>query len=1203
MWKFVTIGVLAAFGLAQFALGQTTITTVAGGPGEGPTATAIALRSPRAIAADSVGSVYIADTESQRIRKVTAAGVISVVAGNGVPGFSGDGGPAVAAQLRDPTGVAVDSAGNVYIADMGNHRIRRVTSGGVISTLTGGTTDLLSNPAGVAVDGAGMVYIADTENHRIRRFAGGVLTTIAGTGGAGFAGDGGPATSAMLWNPRGVAVDAAGNVYIADRWNRRIRRVAPNGTIDTIAGNGTMGFSGDNGNALAAQFGDVYGVSIDLVGGVYVADASNHRIRRVSEGGITTIAGNGNPTASGDGGSATTASLYQPYGVAADIGGSIYIADTSNFRIRAIAPGGVIRTMAGTGTPGFSGDGLTATSAQLFNPTGATVDLAGNLYVADTDNHRVRRVSPAGTVSTVAGNGGIFHSGDGGQATAATLYRPSSVAVDAAGNLYIADTFNNRVRLVTPGGVISTLVGGGTSPANGIAATTAQLLLPSAVAVDAAGNLYVADATNRIRRVAGGVITTIAGTGNYGFAGDGGSALAAELAGPTGLALDTAGNVYLADGSRIRRFLPGGVITTLAGSTAPGSGGDGGGATAAGLNYPVGLAVSSTGLFYIADSGNNRLREVNAAGVIRTVAGTGVANISGDGGDPTAATLYDPRGVAIDNLGRVYVVDMRNQRIRRLTVTAATSFTTVPAGLLLNVNGVPTVTPFSLSLAAGTNLTVEAPVTQGPPGTRASFTGWTDGGPAARSIIIGSEGAAYLANYATQYLVTTLVNPAAGGSLTPGSASPDGFYPAGGLLALTATTASGFVFSGFTGDLTGSTNPQNILLNGPRTVIANFTCTYQLSASTANVAAAAASASLTVSTGTGCAIPVTSGVSWLSVTVSGATVTYSFAANTGPARGGILTIGGQLFTVNQAIGPSLLTPSARDGGPIAPTGSTQTIVARYSHPAGVANLGVVNILINSALDGGNACYIAYSRPAGVLFLVNDGGTDSGLSAPLFLGSAASVNNSQCAISGTGSSAVDSGNAMTLTLVVTFSNRFRGNRVIYLAAQSVSNVTSGWQTMGVAVVTEASTLYPRSNAISPSTSTAASQTLTVTYQDSTSAHNLLTAWVLMNTAVDAGQACYIAYYVPGNLLFLYPDSGDGSQATAIALSGTNTIENSYCRIQAQGSSAVLSGNLLTLTLNYLVKPAFSGPRGIWAAVQTLTAQTSPWKPLGAWLVPP
>ena len=1203
MWKSVYSGVLTLFGLASLACGQTTIITVAGGSGEGPTATAVALRSPRAIAADSAGTVYIADTESQRVRKVTAAGVITVLAGNGVPGFSGDGGPAVAAQFQDPSGVAVDSVGNVYIADMGNNRIRLVTPGGLITTLVGGSTDLLNTPAGVAVDAAGTVYIADTGNNRIRRFAGGVLTTIAGTGGAGFAGDGGPATAAMLWSPRGVAVDAAGNVYIADRWNRRIRRVAPNGTIATIAGNGTAGFSGDNGNALAAQFGDVYGVAIDQLGGVYVADASNHRIRRVSGGGVTTIAGNGNPTASGDGGSATAASIYQPYGVAADIGGSVYIADTSNFRVRAISPGGVIRTMAGTGTPGFSGDGSNATSAQLFHPTAAAVDAAGNLYVADSDNHRVRRVTPGGTVSTVAGNGGIFHSGDGGQATAATLYRPSSVAVDPAGNLYIADTFNNRVRLVTPGGVISTIAGGGTSPANGIAATAAQVLLPSAVAVDAVGNLYLADASNRVRRVTGGVITTIAGTGTYGFAGDGGSAIAAELAGPTGLAVDAVGNVYVADGSRIRRFLPGGVISTLAGSTAPGAGGDGGAATAAGLNYPAGLAVSPAGALYISDSGNHRLREVNAAGVIRTVAGTGVANLSGDGGDPTAANLYAPRGVAVDSQGRVYIADMRNQRVRRLTVTATTSFSTVPAGLLLNLNGVPTVTPFSLSAPAGSTLTIEAPSTQGQPGTRANFTGWADGGPATRTITIGSEAAAYLANYSTQFLLTRVVNPAVGGSLTPGTTSPDGFYPAGALVSLTATAAPGFAFSAFTGSVTGSTNPQNVFLNGPGAVTANFTCTYQLSASSANAAAAASSASLTVTAGTGCPISVIPSATWLSATVSGPTVTYSVATNSGLARSGTLMIAGQLFTVNQAIAPSLLTPIARDGGPIAPTGNTQTLVARYSHPAGVSNLGVVNILINSALDGGNACYIAYSRPAGVLFLVNDGGTASGLSAPLLLGSAATVSNSQCTVSGTGSSAVDSGNFLTLTLVVTFSNSFRGNRVMYLAAQSVSNITSGWQTMGVAIIPEASTLYPRSNALSPSTATASSQTLTVTFQDATNANNLLTAWVLINSAVDGGQACYIAYYVPGNLLFIYPDNGDGSQATAIPLSGANTIENSYCRIQAQGSSAVRNGNLLTLTLNYLVKPAFSGPRGIWAAVQTLTAQTSPWKPLGTWLAPP
>jgi len=1203
MWQSFYPAVLALVGLASLACGQSTISTIAGGAGEGPTATAIALRSPRAIAADSAGSVYIADTESQRIRKVTAAGVMTVIAGNGVPGFSGDGGPAVSAQLQDPSGVAVDPAGNVYIADMGNNRIRRVTPSGIIATVAGGTSDLLNRPAGLAVDAAGTVYVADTGNNRVRRLAGGVLSTIAGTGAAGFSGDGGPATAAQLWSPRGVAVDAAGNVFIADRWNRRVRQVAPNGIISTIAGNGTAGFSGDFGSALAAQFGDLYAISIDLVGGVYLADAANHRIRRVSGGVIVPIAGNGNPAFSGDGGLATAAALYQPYGVAADIGGYIYIADSSNFRLRVIFPGGVIRTMAGTGTPGFSGDGSTATGAQLFNPTAAAVDPAGNLYVADTDNHRVRRVTPGGTVTTVAGNGGIFFSGDGGPATAATLYRPSGVALDVAGNLYIADTFNNRVRLVSPGGVISTVAGGGTSPANGIAATAAQVLLPSAVALDAAGNLYFADSSNRVRRVVAGVIATVAGNGTYGFTGDGGSALAAQLAGPTGLALDTAGNVYVADGSRIRRFLPGGVITTVAGSTTPGSGGDGGGATVAGLNYPTGLALSPAGALYIADSGNHRLREVNAAGVIRTVAGTGVANLSGDGGDPTAASLYDPRGVALDSLGRVYLADMRNQRIRRLTVTATTSFTTVPAGLLLDVNGVPTLTPFSLSLPAGTTLAVAAPATQNQPGTRAGFTGWSDGGPATRTITIGSAGTSYLANYSTQFLLTRAINPAAGGTLTPGPTSADGFYPAGGLVSLTATAAPGFAFAGFTGDLTGATNPQNLLLNAPRAVTANFACSYQLSASSAAAAAAAASANLTVSTGTGCAISVAPNVSWLSATVSGATVTYAVEANPGAARSGTLTVAGQLFTVNQAISPSLLIPSARDGGPIAPTGTTQTLVARYSHPAGVGFLGVVNILVNTALDGANACYIAYSRPAGVLFLVDDGGPAVGLSAPLVLGTAATVSNRQCTVSGAGSSVVETGNSMTLTLSIAFSGSFRGNRVIYMAAQSTSFVTSGWQTMGVAIIPEAATVYPRSNALSPTTATAATQTLTATFEDATNVNNLQTAWILMNSAIDARQSCYIAYFVPANLLFLYPDNGDGGQATVIDLSGANTIENSYCRILAQGSSAVRSGNRLTLTLNYLLKPAFSGPRGIWAAVQTLAAQTSPWKPLGAWLAPP
>ncbi len=1198
----VLFRILTVVCLPIAASGQNTIVTVAGGPGDGPVATAVALRSPRALAVDTVGNLYIADTESQRVRRVAPGGAMTVIAGSGVPGFSGDGGTATGAQLQDPSGVAVDSAGNVYIADTGNHRIRRVTPGGVISTVAGGTTDQLNAPIGVAVDGAGTVYVADTGNNRVRRLSSGILTTIAGTGGAGFGGDGGTATGATLWQPRGVAVDGAGNVYIADRWNRRIRRVATNGVITTVAGLGTMGFSGDGGSAVVAQLGDPAGVAVDAAGTVYIADHSNQRIRRVSGGVISTLAGNGNPAYGGDGGAATGAALHQPLGVCAGAGGTVYIADSSNYRIRLVSAG-FITTVAGTGTAGFSGDGGAATNAQLHNPLGTAVDGAGNLYIADTENHRVRRVTPGGTVTTVAGSGGILYSGDGGPATAATLYRPSSVAVDAVGNLYIADRFNDRIRRVTPGGMISTVAGGGSSPAEGVAATAARLVLPSAVAVDSSGNLYIADYSNRVRRVSGGVLTTVAGSGVYGTAGDEGSALAAHLAGPNGLALDDVGNIYVTDGSRIRRFRPGGTITTVAGSLTPGSGGDGGSATAAGLNFPAALAVRASGGLFIADSGNHRVREVDAAGVIRTVAGNGSANFSGDGGEPESAALYDPRGVAVDSLGQIYVADSRNQRVRRFPVTTATSFATVPSGLELVVNGVSRTAPFGLKLLPGTTVTVTAPNSQSSPGVAATFANWSDGGPAARTITIGGAGASYTANYTSQVLLTRTVSPANGGALQVAPGSGDGYFPLGTNVTLSASPGPGFAFAGFSGLLSGLVNPQSLTMSAAGTVTANFACTYMLSSGSANVAAAAGSGTVSVTTGAGCSVPIVPAVGWLNGTQSGSTVQFSYPENVGSARSGTILIGGQTFTVNQATSPNLLLPTARDGGPIAPSGNSQTVVARYSHPAGVEYLGVVNVLINRALDGGNACYVAYSRPFGLLFLVRDGGTGEGLIGPLIPGSAESVSNSQCTISGQGTSAMVSGNSLTLTLAVSYAASFRGSRVIYTAAQSVSNVTSGWQTMGAALVPEAALSFPRANALAPAAATAGTQTLAATFQDATNANNLQTVWLLMNTAVDASLACYVAYFVPGNLLFLYPDNGDGSQATAIALSGSNIIENGLCRISAQGSSAVKNGNQLTLTLNYTMKPAFAGPRGIWGAVQNAAVQTSPWTILGAWMAPP
>ena len=310
----------------------------------------------------------------------------------------------------------------------------------------------LYNPDGVAVDGAGNLYIADSSNHRIRKVdATGTITTVAGTGEFGFGGDEGPATAAQLDFPRGVAVDSAGNLYIADAGNNRIRKVDATGTITTVAGTGEFGFGGDEGLATTARLAFPRGVAVDGAGNLYIADTSNQRIRKVdSTGTITTIAGTGERDFSGDEGLATTARLASPNGVAVDGAGNLYIADTSNQRIRKVDSSGVITTIAGTGEFGFGGDEGLATTARLASPNGVAVDGAGNLYIADISNHRIRKVDTAGVITTIAGTGEFGFSGDGGPAVLARLAFPGSVTVDGTGNLYIADTENHRIRKLTP---------------------------------------------------------------------------------------------------------------------------------------------------------------------------------------------------------------------------------------------------------------------------------------------------------------------------------------------------------------------------------------------------------------------------------------------------------------------------------------------------------------------------------------------------------------------------------------------------------------------------------------------------------------------------------------------------------------------------------------------------------------------------------
>jgi trimeric autotransporter adhesin len=363
------------------------------------------------------------------------------VAGDGTYGFVTDNVPATTTSLFHPISVAVDTLGNIYIADYSNDRIRKVTR----ST--------------------------------------GVISTVAGNGIYDFGGDEGQATSASLRRPKGVTVDASGNIYITDSDNNRIRLVTRStGVITTVAGIGSVGFSGDNGLAKSAELHNPAGVTVDASGNFYIADESNHRIRLVtkSTGVITTVAGNGTRGYSGDGIQATSASLYDPSGVALDASGNIYIADSYNNRIRLVTKStGLISTVAGTGGGSYSGDLGPATSANIYTPVAVALDASGNIYMADCYNSRIRMVTKStGIITTLAGNGRIGYSGDNGQATSAALYRPQGVAVDASGRVYIADQ-SDRIRMVEANELPTTAPSAAPTKAPSIAPTKAPSVAPT----------------------------------------------------------------------------------------------------------------------------------------------------------------------------------------------------------------------------------------------------------------------------------------------------------------------------------------------------------------------------------------------------------------------------------------------------------------------------------------------------------------------------------------------------------------------------------------------------------------------------------------------------------------------------------------------------------------------------------------------------
>jgi trimeric autotransporter adhesin len=665
--------------------------------GVGATAALVQLNNPMGTTLDSLDNLYIVDRFNQVIRKVDAGtGLVSNFAGTGTAGYSGDGGPASSAELNTPCAIGMDSAGNFYILDAGNHVVRKVDAlSKIITTVAGNGAAGYSGDGGpalnaqivgssLAVSGSGDIYFSDSTHNVIRKVSATtkLIQTYAGNGTRGFAGDGSSATSAELAGPAYIALDAGGNLYISDNLNCAIRLVSSStGKISTFAGVGPShcADNGDGGLATSATLANPQSVGLDGSGNVFIGDESLIRKVTAATGKINTIAGTfGNTTDSGDGGLAVSATMGNVNSLYLDSSGNLYFTEGGNYNVRKISvASNLINTIAGAGSLRFGVPNFVS-SAELNDPVDVALDAEGNIYIADNLENLVRKYNPTSeTMTTVAGTGIQGYTGDGGQATSATLSGPGSVNLDGSGNIFIADNNNCVIRKVAAAtGIITTVVGTGTSGYTGDsgAASSAKIGNISAIRFDATGNLYLADKTyNVIRKVnaATGVITTVVGTGSAGYTGDGGLASAAKINLPSAIAFDSSGNLYISDSSNfvIRKVnLATGVITTIAGIGQSGYSGDGGPALAAKLKPSGGLAIDNSGNIYSGDVADCVIRQVNAVtGEITTFAGTGSAGYLGDGGSAALAAFNEPFGLATDSNDELFISDSGNEVVRKIS--------------------------------------------------------------------------------------------------------------------------------------------------------------------------------------------------------------------------------------------------------------------------------------------------------------------------------------------------------------------------------------------------------------------------------------------------------------------------------------------------------------------------------------------------------
>lgn len=644
-WRFIAAWVVSC----ALSVGQAAETLyfslLAGSPttpvtSQDGTGAAAQFYEPRGVARDSAGNLYVADSGNHTIRKITPAGVVTTLAGT--PGSAGrTDGTGSAARFTEPWGLTVDSTGVVWVADTGNNAIRKITPAGVVTTFIsdqGQGGQRLAEPRGIVQDSSGNFYVADYSNHVIRKItSAGVISTFAGTVGTPGLTDG-AGTAARLRFPISLSIDSAGHVYVADTENREVRKITSSGQVTTVSVSTTG----------TTKFNHLRGIGIDAAGNIYLSDYNDHVIKKLTPTGtLSTLAGTQATPGTADG-NGTSARFDGPSGLVVGSDGTVFVTDTSSATIRQITPSAQVSTFAGLAGRSSSSDG-TGSNARFQDPYAVAIDSTGSVYVADISDHSIRKISTTGAVTTLAGTPGSFGLIDG-TGSSARFRGPRALTVDAAGTVYVADTGNRKVRKITAAGVVTTIAN--TSPFGEL----------NGIAVHSDGQLYLVDG-GAVKRLDPntGTVTTIAGQAVSGLLN--GQGTAAKFLVPFALAIDAAGNLYVCDHGNhvVRKVTPSGAVTTLAGT---GNAGYADGApTTAMFKFPSGIAVTPDGsAIFVADTDNQRIRRIEGStGQVSTVGGTSLGYVHGLG---TNARVYNPKNLATDSAGRLWIADRGNRVIR-----------------------------------------------------------------------------------------------------------------------------------------------------------------------------------------------------------------------------------------------------------------------------------------------------------------------------------------------------------------------------------------------------------------------------------------------------------------------------------------------------------------------------------------------------------